>query len=262
MEQFVDMLESAGFSVINANDYQNMEIRDLNNDNELLRRSQYNEISDVFRGSNGREVIVFLSPFSNEKMISINFGDGLVLTQHQKIDTECEYQIQVTSNDGEKNVVLLNTFVTNPVTADTVGGMSVGLKDDEFEGMSLDIPSLHISQKCLGTKINCGNNQNFYDIENCNTELYINAIVDYFNNIEFIANNGNFQKGFKVLLSTIVNDIDKIFKSHRENIDEFIQYFDTLKSRTVEEYQDRINEYDSRIDRLKNLAQAQHRMKK
>lgn len=266
MEEFVKLMEQAGFSVKNANDYQNIEIRDLRNNGELLKKDSYDFSTDIFRGSNDREIILSFGGMDpTRKFISINNGNGLIITQSFR-SNNCEYGLQTTLNDGTKTKVEFRPNVSG--FSRNIGGMKVVVSQQKNEEENSNREHFIIQHKLFETQIekSIGNEEETdyktVDVENCNIELYINAIMDFLNGVEFTANNSKIQEGFKILLPLISENLENIFVSYRENLEKFIQLLEESKIKAEEEEnQLEVARINNDIERLRNLSQSKSKTK-
>ena len=260
MGEFTKLLEQAGFSVTNADDYQNIEIRDLKNNNELLQKNAFNALSEMFRGSSDR-FIWFIT-----EGIQIYCGNGLFINKYLRRDEKTEYRIQATLSDRTTGLIELSVS-SSKLPVRNNGIIKVRLSQRNRENQILFSKNLLIRHSVLDTSIDTfseftGEKSNMtFSIESCHVDLYINTIMSFFNDTQLISDNPKLKEGSNIVLSSIREDIDKIFANHRANIEKYIEILEKDKVEVTKEYQAKINGIDSNIERLRNLSQTQNKVK-
>lgn len=270
MKEYVKLLEQLGFSVINDNtEYiDEIEIIDLKT-NEKLQKKGYH----IFVGNNNREIVV------EHDCISINCGDGLIIKYERQFDKPKLYEMNIKSNDGEETNICFEYRRNSVNKRLIINFFHENNKENHFVENILKIEQRLLfttMQKILINEKEKNEECNEIDIENCNTEIYINAVMDFINNIELTTNDLRFQKGLKIILPYIheyiefmINDrIERIesnyeyyIKEREESKVNRIQNFQQLITEETKKYETEIEKIDSEIERLRNLSQSKPKTK-
>ena len=249
MEDIIKFVENAGFIVTNKEDFSKIEIRYSKNNNELLER--FFSDSTNFYGTSGRNVCLC------SNYVEINLGKGINITKNNSKNrnhkSRSKYEINyMIDKNNWCNIDIECVF------ADEKNAGNISVKIDTH-GYTKETHSLNIVQEPLSATFYYNDSPcTPINIEKCNPKLYLEEIVEFFHHNDFVSRYTEIQEAIKIVLSSVNDDIEKLFTSYIENIDKYIKILENEK----EEYQTKIATIDIGIETLKNISKNKQIIKR
>ena len=198
-KDLIDFTKKAGFIITKEDDYDNMEVRDSKNNNELLRRFNHH-----FEGSNGRSVLLQLN------YAVIKFNEKITLSKEGLDKLFLKYTLKF-DLDNHKNYEI--NFYCNFMDDKNLGRVSVELIS---YGKTREQKELTIFLKSSGIDIYNENNLcSFIDAKNSNSEICLKTIIEFFNSDEFIPQDSQIQECLKIIFLFLQKDIESILHTKR-----------------------------------------------
>lgn len=203
-EDIIEFVEKAGFIISNKEDFDKIEIRDAQNNNELLKRFSKEH---YFEGSNGRSVLL------QRNCVEIKLNEKINLHK-EGLDN---YFLQYTANfilDDQTSYAM--RFVCNFVDDKNIGRISVYLIN---YGKTREEKNLGIVLNPLTANVYHYNNLcSSIDSESNNSQTHIKTIIDFLTENTSNSTCPQFQETIRIILYFVEKDIENMFSSYKENI--------------------------------------------
>jgi len=241
IEDLIKFLNRAGFSVINS-DSDNIEIKDEVN-KELLQTISGN---CVFESSTGKKIEL------TDNFVKIEFEDKTYISMLMRNEgnkrVRNSYQIGYDSKSILSITSEFNIF-------DFIGKITTNLMGKDC---------LNIKQMPLETIIwdSAKDERKHTSIDDCNLELYIKSIMDFLSEKCFFTNHPYLQEAFRIILISVKEDIESIFNTYNQNLDEYIKQLEKVKEEAMQQYIYKISMADKKIAKLRSTSESKKMIKK
>lgn len=275
-----EFFKCAKFAISPFHDYKNIAIKDLENNNEILRQKICDGYDKVIYFGSCRNVTISLYKlgiYGTEINVSINYGTSLKITYTIYDDGNIKYEIYTKSKDNNENKVVItfekeyNLSINN--TADRI-------IIDINKGNKQNYKSKHMRTRCYASKLEIENENYIYDETlddndntynttykkintlNINENFYLKLIFKYLNNDKELNEDTYFNYALEAVLPMINKNCKDTYYSYITNIDKIIDLFEKQKIKEQEEYEKNIAKIDQSIKELKNISMLKDNVRK
>ena len=275
-----NFLKCAKFTTLSFHDYKDFEIKDLENNNEILKQKICDGYDKVIYFGSHRNVTISLYKlgiYGSETNISINYGTTLKLTYTIYDDGNIKYEIITKSKENNENKVLI-TFEKEytPNINNTADRIIIDINKGNKQNYKIK----HMRTKCYASNLEVEKESYIYDetlednnttyntaykkikTSNINENFYLKLIFKYLNNDKELSEDLNFNYALNFILPMLDNNCKETYYSYITNIDKIINLFEKQKEKEKEEYEKTIAKIDNSINELKNISMLKDNVRK